>query len=334
MTRFEALLALLKKTKARSVILLCHQNADPDAVCSAFALSKLLEKTMPQARVQMAAPQGISKMSRKILESIPAEVAASQLIEEADAVVLVDTNTLQQLGEWKSRIENSKKTLIVVDHHAAHPETEKVSSLQIVDEHASSTCELIAGLYNEAFVRPDSEEALALFLGMAYDTRHFSIATSNAFKVAAELVDSGVRAEDALPLLAMPLDSSERVARLKAASRLRIEKVGEWLLVLSNVSSHQASAARALINVGAHVSVVAGKKGNKLRINMRSSMEFYLKTKIHLGRDVAEPLSRNFRGMGGGHSTSAGVNGEGEIEPAITECIRLLRQSLSDAGSS
>ncbi|MCK5402506.1 hypothetical protein KAI60_00180 [Candidatus Bathyarchaeota archaeon] len=35
-----------------------------------------------------------------------------------------------------------------------------------------------------------------------------------------------------------------------------------------------------------------------------------------------------FIGMGGGHNTSAGVNGKGNIEDTFEECICLLKKKL------
>jgi nanoRNase/pAp phosphatase (c-di-AMP/oligoRNAs hydrolase) len=46
-------------------------------------------------------------------------------------------------------------------------------------------------------------------------------------------------------------------------------------------------------------------------------MNFMRKTRIHLGRDIAKPLGEYLHGMGGGHSTAAGVNGIGDIETGL-----------------
>ena len=62
---------------------------------------------------------------------------------------------------------------------------------------------------------------------------------------------------------------------------------------------------------------------------MRSSLEFFKQTKIHLGKDIAKPLGEYLHGMGGGHSTAAGVNGEGDVEIGLKRCILLLKEKLS-----
>ncbi len=333
-TELQKLLAILSEVNAKSILLLCHHNADPDALCAAYALLKLLERVIPRVEVTIGASSGISKLSKHIQTKIPITIEDSPSLSQADAVILLDTGTLQQLNGWKPLLEQSTKPLIMIDHHVLHPETKRATSLQIVDEQASSTCEVVYNLFQEAFLKPDAIEAMALFIGMAYDSKHFATATSRTFKIATELLDAGVQAEKALSLLEMPMDASERIARLKAAERLQLVRLGEWLLALSTVNSYQASAARALISLGAHVAIVGGKSGEKLRLNLRSSREFYQKTKIHLGRDIAEPLGLFSGGMGGGHKTAAGVSGLGDVALVLVECTRLFKKKLEGSSGS
>jgi len=322
--------ALLEERNARHITLLCHHNADPDAVCSAYAFSQLLKRLKPDANIEISAAQGPSKLCKQILSVVPIVLVDQPRIEEADILVLLDTNTVQQLDEWKPRVIKAAKPLIVIDHHAAHPRTKDIATLCIADELSSSTCEIVYSLYKEASFELTRNEALALFLGIAYDTKHFILASSKTFKIVADLIDMGVVAEEALSLLYMQMDVSERIARLKAAKRMNLMRLGEWLIGFSNISAYQASAARALLSLGVDVGIVGGEKEGKLRISMRSSKQFNQETGIHLGRDIAKPLGEQVNGMGGGHATSAGVNGEGDFKEAAKKCVRLLREKLKD----
>jgi hypothetical protein len=73
---------------------------------------------------------------------------------------------------------------------------------------------------------------------------------------------------------------------------------------------------------------VAGQHNEKIQISMRASRDFYEKTSVHLGRDVAKPLGEYFHGMGGGHSVSAGVNGVGDVEASLKRCLIILKERL------
>jgi nanoRNase/pAp phosphatase (c-di-AMP/oligoRNAs hydrolase) len=288
-----------------------------------------MKKRKPQIAVEIGAAQGISRLSKHILQYLPINVEAEPNIEKADLIIFLDTNTIQQLNNLAEKVKASKAPIIVIDHHAAHPETEKIAKLCITDETASSTCEIIYNFYKQTNTRIEEREAKALFLGIAFDTRHFVLANSTTLKIIAELVDTGLNAQEALAILSLPMDFSERVARLKACRRAKLFKIGEWIIALSHVSAYQASAARAIIDLGAHVAVVAGQKNENLEISLRCVKEFYEKTGIHLGRDIAKPLGEFLHGMGGGHATAAGVNGVGELEAGLKRCLKLLKEKIT-----
>jgi nanoRNase/pAp phosphatase (c-di-AMP/oligoRNAs hydrolase) len=322
------IISLIDRLNAKLIVLLCHHNADPDAVGAAFAFARLLERLRPQLSIEIAAAHGPSKLSKSMLKILPVKLTEHPRIEEASLIVLLDTNTIQQLDELSEKVKASNSPLIVIDHHASHPETESIAMMCIADEEASSTCEIVYRFFKETENAISEAEAKALFLGMAFDTRHFVIAKSTTFKIVADLIDAGVNVEEALSLLSLPMEHSERIARLKASRRVKLLDIKGWLIALSYVSAYQASAARALIGLGAHVAIVAGQRGETVQISLRASRDFHEKTGIHLGRDVAKPLGEYLQGMGGGHSVSAGANGFGDVEASLKRCIRLLKHRL------
>lgn len=321
--------ALLDRSYAKLVVLLCHHNADPDAICSSYAFASLLKQLRPTIEVEIGVTQGISRLSKHLLQYLPMEVKLQPTIDKADAIVMLDTNTVQQLGPLAEKIVELKTPIIVIDHHASHPETERIATISITDEDSSSTCEIVYDLYKQASINPDKISSKALFLGIAFDTRHFILANSSTLKNIAELIDLGVNAQETISLLWLPMDFSERVARLKAGRRNKLFRINDWIVALSHVSAYQASAARAMIDLGAHVAVVAGEKNGNVEISLRSTNEFHTKTGVHLGKDIAKPLGEHLHGMGGGHATAAGVNGVGNVETALKRCLVLLKGKLS-----
>jgi len=326
--QIHAITSLIDRNDVKLAVLLCHHNADPDAVCAAFAFSRLLERLRPELRIEVAAAQGLSRLSKSLLDSLPMKLTTQPRIEEAGLIVLLDTNTIQQLDDWSKRVRMSNAPIVVVDHHASHPETQRLATLSVADEEASSTCEIVYRFFKETGVKPTDVEAKALFLGIAFDTRHFVLAKSTTLKTVADLIDAGVNAEGTLPTLSLPIDPSERIARLKACQRAKLMKINGWLIALSHVSAYQASAARALIGLGAHVAAVAGQRGDAVQVSLRSSRDFHKTTGIHLGQDIAKPLGEYLHGMGGGHSTSAGANGVGDVEATLKRCASLLKRRL------
>ena len=327
---FTEVATVLDEVHARFVILLCHHNADPDAVCSAFAFQSLLSKCRPNLTSEIGTGQGISRLSRHILKHIPITVNLQPTVEKADVVVLLDTNTIQQLGRLTERVANTTSPIIVIDHHAAHPQTDQIAKLCITNEEASSTCEMVYNFYKQLKIEPDLNVAKALFIGITFDTRHFVLANAATFKTISELCDIGVNPQEELSALSLPMDFSERVARVKASRRAKLIKIGNWIIALSHVSAYQASAARALVDLGAHMAAVAGQKNEKVEISMRCTRDFNQITGIHLGRNIAKPLGVFVHGMGGGHASAAGVNGTGSVDKALKRCLRLVKENLSN----
>jgi nanoRNase/pAp phosphatase (c-di-AMP/oligoRNAs hydrolase) len=326
---FKEILQALDEAQAKRVLLLCHHNSDPDAICSAYALQNLLLRAKPDLQVEIGAGQGVSKLTKNLVGYIPVTINFEPNIEAADALFLVDTNTVQQLDNLAEAVGKSKAPLILVDHHAPHPETVAAAKVAIVDDQAPSTCNLIYNLYREQGVKPNLDEARALFLGMAFDTRHFVLANGRTFRAITEMLDTGLDTQEALSMLTVPTDISERIARVKAIERAKFVRVGSWIIAVSHVSAFQASVARALIDVGAHVSAVAGEKDNGIEISFRCTREFNQKTGIHLGTDIAKPLGESLKGQGGGHAMAAGVNARGTERVAVQRCLKLLKEKLA-----
>jgi bifunctional oligoribonuclease and PAP phosphatase NrnA len=327
---FTEIVNILDEVQASFILLLCHHNADPDAVCAAYAFQSLLAKCRPNMKVEIGTGQGLNRLSKHIMTHIPITVNLKPDVEKADAVVLLDTNTTQQLGHLAVRIAEIEAPIIVIDHHAAHPQTEQIARLCITKEESSSTCEMVYNFYRQLNMKPELKEAKALFLGIAFDTRHFILANSSTFKTISELSDIGVNPQEELSSLSLPMDFSERVARVKACRRAKLIKIGNWIIALSHVSAYQASAARALVDLGAHMAAVAGQKNEKVEISMRCTRDFNQVTGIHLGRDIAKPLGEYLQGMGGGHATAAGVNGTEHVEKGLKRCLRLVKEKLSN----
>ena len=326
---FNQILKILDQKGAVNVLLLCHHNSDPDAVCSAYAFQGLLKKLRPNIKSEIGTGLGISKLTKHLCSFIPITVNLHPEVDKAQVIILLDTNTIQQLGSLTDKVSRTEVPIVVVDHHAVHPDTQGLCKLCITAEDASSTCDIVYGFYKEQNIKPDLNEAKALFLGMAFDTRHFVIASSSTFKAVADLIDDGINAQEALSMLAIPMDFSERVARVKACRRAKIIRINNWIIAFSHVSAFQASAARALTDLGAHMSAVAGMKGENIEISLRCTREFSEKTGIHLGKDIAKPLGETLKGMGGGHAMAAGVNGTGEIKAGLKRCLRLLKENLA-----
>ena len=326
MQRFKQVIRTAKAS--RSILIVGHQNADPDAVCSAYLLSRALKHANKRLEVTAVSPDGVSKVSARILTQLAFEMADSARPDEFDAIFTVDTNTLQQLGSLQQPIEKCGKPLIVLDHHAIHPETQIRANILISDDKATSACEVVLELCKAAKLRLTKKDALAAFLGLAYETGHFAIATTRSLKLAYRLLELGVDGTEALKIIRVPMDNSERIARLKSIRRMNWESIDGWLVASTVVGSFHASVARSLISLGAHLAIVGGEKRDRSTLSFRSTGELFAGTNFHLGRDLATILGQAMNGAGGGHSTAAGATIQGDLSEAIKKSYQLFRTHL------
>lgn len=307
---------------------LCHQNADPDATCSAFALQSLVTTLIPKIFTVIVCPEGISAATKQLLENLGITPPLAELPAETDLAILIDTNTLEQLGTTGEQLKLSGTSIIVVDHHHPHPDTAKIASQLLVDESAAAAAEIIYKLYHAAKTDIGSVEARALLAAIFVETKHFLLARDSTFTIAAGLVRAGADPRHLSELLSPSINRSERIARLKAAQRSQVTLMGNWIVATSELSSYQSSAARGLLSLGAHVALVAGGHGEKTRVNMRANEAFYEKTGVHLARDIAIPIGKSLGGTGGGHATAAGLSARGDIQIVLNACLGVLKGAI------
>jgi nanoRNase/pAp phosphatase (c-di-AMP/oligoRNAs hydrolase) len=327
------LLTIIQEQQASFVLLLCHRNADADAICSAYGLQCLLKRYLPNSVIEIGCPAGVNKPSKTLLENLPITVNLKPNIESAEVIIFLDMNTIEQLDEVAETIKKSPAPKIIIDHHAPNQETMQTCKLCFIDDTAAANCELVYRLYAEVKVKPTLNEATALFVGIAFDTRHFALSSASTLQIVAKLVARGIDVQKTLAIYALPIDSSERMAKLKACKRAKVVKVGDWIIALSHVSAYQASAAKALTDLGAHVGAVVGKKNGKIEMSLRSNRDFMERAKVHLGTDIAAPLGESIGGVGGGHAMAAGVSGKGEIQAVLKQCLKLFEEKIEQLAS-
>ncbi|MBI5253478.1 MAG: hypothetical protein HY930_03660 [Euryarchaeota archaeon] len=170
----------------------------------------------------------------------------------------------------------------------------------------------------------------ALLIGILADSAHLKFATKKTIKMVSEILEkTNADYERALSLLEVSEDFSKKIAHLKAAQRMELYRVMDFVLVTSEVSSFGASAARALALLGADCAFVGSVKKNEVQISARASSNFIKKTGINLGRDIMPKIGEFINGGGGGHTGAAGAKGRGNsISRALSECIRLVQEFL------
>ena len=315
----------LREFSGKSIAILTHSGGDPDSIGSAYVLSNML-RSLINVTPLFKIPSETSTHSAVLLSRLG--INQSEKVEAAEAYLVLDCGSPEQLGELEE-VLNSGKKVVVIDHHSTSIEKFKGRAEVYASEEYSSVCELIFDLASHLGYKLSAREREALFAGIYYDTVRLSIADAEAMRKVCALASDGINPREILQDLEIKLSSSERIARLKAASRLKIYEINDWLIVVSRLSSFQSSSARSLVNLGAHAAIVGGESENGITVSFRALREFVEATGINLGRDIAARIGAEFGGHGGGHSSAAKAYCvRGSLEEVLGRCVELISKKL------
>jgi nanoRNase/pAp phosphatase (c-di-AMP/oligoRNAs hydrolase) len=160
------------------------------------------------------------------------------------------------------------------------------------------------------------------------DTGHFKHASVDTFRTVAKIIAaSGVEYGEVLDLMAAtPQDISMRIAILKAASRIELDRVQDMLITSSHVSSFGGSASSMLINIGADIAFVGTAKGESVRVSARAKRDA-VSAGVNLGQ-LMEDISNEYNGTGGGHSGAAGIDVIADMEEVLNKCRERTKKIL------
>ncbi len=311
------------------VLILSHQNADLDAICSSIVLKDALSILNPDIEIIMGVPNGISKNAKSMVEESQFLINPSL---DVDLLVILDSSTLEQISPLDKDTGMAKK-IAIIDHHVSHEETKNISDFYMVDESAISTAEVLYELIKAEGIVLNKSSNLALVVGILADSARLRLATGKTIRILAKLLDRGVDYQKALALVELPEeDASEKIARLKASKRMEIHKVDEWVLVTTKVNSFEARAANCIISIGADCVFVGSTNKEKIKMSARGRENFLRSTGISLGKDIMPHVGEFVGGSGGGHREAAGVKSKtGDIDAALSECIKVTAKLIEQS---
>jgi len=312
--------------KAKKIVITSHQNSDVDAVLSCYVAKKIINKLNPRAIVSIITP-GMNLQARKVAESleIATEIVEGDDLPPYDLCLLVDVNNLAHIGALKDHVAKDKP-VIIIDHH--RPSSGMPSNaFSIIDDGAVATAEVICDILMNLNLKPTREEARCLLIGILSDSRRLMMGTEKTLRDVAFLLSHGASLPEAVTVLSMPMSYSEKIARLKASQRASLYSLGQWVVAVSSVGSHEASAARALIDLGADLAAVCNEVDGEVRLCARASEEFVKNTNVHLGEEL-EKLGSIMSGSGGGHASAACVTVPRRCSEVIDGFLTLVSSKL------
>ena len=179
------MLDLIKETEhAASIGIIGHIRPDGDCVGSCLSLLNYLNNvykdTDKRITVFLEQPSAIYSY----LKGYDA-IDSAYRYRELDVCFSLDASTLDRLGDGVKLFQNAKRT-ICIDHHVSNP---GFAQLNHIEPDASSTAEVLATLYQDAYM--DAEVAQAIFTGIVHDSGVFqySCMGRRSFEIVGKLCD-------------------------------------------------------------------------------------------------------------------------------------------------
>ena len=310
----------------KSLAIIPHKGADVDAICSSAALFYSLKDFCEPSII---VPEHINLEAKKLAEHFKIPYSIDIAADDFDAYIFVDLNHISMLGKLGKKLDLKKPAFLIDHHEYKKPFIKK--EFCFCDEKASASAILVYKLIKENALTFNAKIAQLLCLGIIADTAKFSIANSETFSIMAELLNSSnLKYSELLHLLRFEPHISERLAKLKALSRIKINQFSDLLVVTSHVSAFESDAAQCLISCGADISFVAGVNKERLIISSRLSPKALSK-----GINLVEILNKDPFGSKGGHNAAAALNAEGfkeDVEFALEKCIKATAEYLKEKG--
>ena len=154
---YKKILKMIKRYD--SIVIARHVGVDPDALCSQLALREVIRLNFPEKKV-IAIGTGSAKF---------AHIGKLDKLEKIDNALLIVTDTPD-----KRRVDSVDfsqfSSVIKIDHH---PFVEDFGGIELIDDKASSACEIIMKFLMHTKLQLNSSIAELLYMGLVSDSNRF-----------------------------------------------------------------------------------------------------------------------------------------------------------------
>jgi bifunctional oligoribonuclease and PAP phosphatase NrnA len=312
-------------------LLLTHENADMDAICSAAIMQSYFKQKKIDSTIGV--PSHINEQASTFISNQKISVIKKPVLDNYDCVIIFDMNDYEQLGPLKKEFisfqKKQKNKIYAFDHHEIEKRSIVCGKNAFINPKAISATQLIyETLGKKSF---DKKMCFYVCLGILEDTGHFITGSVSAFKIFSECLEkSGKKYSELLGVVKREINRDEKYALLKAAQRAQIHDVGEVIVTTSVLSFYQGQAATKLLDFGADISLVAGTdKHGITSMSVRADSVFKNLKKFNSMNHLLKPLQKKVGGEIGGHSGAAQWKGVLSPQKILGESIQILEKMFS-----
>lgn len=206
---------------SKDIYIMGHKDLDLDAIGSAIAIHNLLLEENKKSTIiiddQFHEP-AVSKVLEETKNKIIVKTSKEININKKSLLIIVDTNKSYLLQNEK--LLEQTDNILIVDHHDLTKDSIN-SGLVLIDEKASSVCEMIAQYIFSNNLKISEYIATILLSGIVLDTNNFVIkTTANTYNMAYNLTLLGADPIKVQYLLKQ--DIEDYIARQKVITDVKI----------------------------------------------------------------------------------------------------------------
>lgn len=279
-----------------NILVAGHRNPDGDCIGATLALGLYLNDMGKKVSLY------IKDMppEYKILKGM--HLFTNTPNENYDLVVIVDCADDTRF-EIKTQVTNAKET-ISIDHHVSNP---NFATYNYVDETASSTCEIIFEMFEDANIDITKEIAEAIYTGIISDTGLYQNrnTTAKTYDVSSKLMLKGIEFNKIISKLFFNKTFTEMKLIGKALENS--ELYFENKVIISTLTREEILAQNAKPNETSNiVSMIRQVDGTKIAIFIYEPIP--KNVKVSLRCDVPYNVFEIANALGGGgHVLASGV---------------------------
>ncbi len=176
--------------KSNKVLITTHTRPDGDGCGCIAAISETLTTLGKNVKILLLSE---APAQYEFLFKQKPEIFSKKTKIDSDLIVIVDTDTYNQLPEFVSRLSSlvPRPWLLVIDHHVT---SDNLGDVRLIDNSAAATAMIVFDLFKYAGWPITKKIAEAFFVAVSTDTGWFQFdnTDSRTLKVCAELIDAAV----------------------------------------------------------------------------------------------------------------------------------------------
>ena len=311
----------LSALKGKRVLIVTHSSADIDAISSAGMLYFSLKESCSAA---IMVPERINSYAKALAENLRVPYSHNEDPQFYDALIFAEFNSYDMLGSFAEKCRAFEGPKMLIDHHSGSVDKIASKEFTIINSESVSNTELIYDLMAKSGMKITPRIAILACAGLITDSAGFTVASPHSFEVMAECSRISKKSvQEILSLFEVSGNSSEKVAKLKAAKRVSIYSIAKFVCATTSVGAFEASSASMLVRIGADVAFACDFEKGNAKASGRASNDFLKKTGLSLS-EIMDSLSKSFEGRGGGHKGAAAFNGKAKsADEVLSKCVEL-----------